>query len=95
MSISEVSVGWVMTPVPLLPDPLVAVSGEAKARRFGSVRTVSMPAAALRVGVILKLSPALRPPPLSDRVNPSITGGGVSVRSKLPMSVPSGNLRTL
>ncbi|MNP85532.1 hypothetical protein D3C76_1853130 [compost metagenome] len=54
-----------------------------------------MLAAALRVGVILKLSPALRPPPLSDRVKPSMTGGGVSLRSKLPMSVPSGNLRTL
>ncbi|MNH41453.1 hypothetical protein D3C79_1029550 [compost metagenome] len=80
MSSSEVRVGWVITPVPLLPAPLVAVSGDASARRLGSVSTVSMLPAALRVGVILKLSPALRPPPFSDRVKPSITGGGLSLR---------------
>ncbi|MNH31562.1 hypothetical protein D3C76_1661290 [compost metagenome] len=80
MSISEVSVGWVITPVPLLPEPLVAVNGADSARRLGSVSTVSMFAAALRVGVILKLSPALKAPPLSARLKPSITGAGSSSR---------------
>ncbi|MNC83985.1 hypothetical protein D3C75_1382540 [compost metagenome] len=47
-----------------------------------------LPAAA-RVGMILKLSPVVRPPPFSDRLKPSITGAGSAPRSKLPMSVPS------
>ncbi|MNN71747.1 hypothetical protein D3C81_1877100 [compost metagenome] len=81
MSSFDVSVGWEITPVPLLPEPLVAVSGDDSAKPLGSVRTVSMSAAALRVGVILKLSPAAKPPPLSDKVKPSITGAGSSLRS--------------
>ncbi|MNE51639.1 hypothetical protein D3C80_1462750 [compost metagenome] len=84
-----------MMPVPWLPEPLLAVSGEASARRLGSVRTVSRLLAALRVGVILKLSPALMPPLLSLRVKPSITLGGSSLISKVPMSVPSGSFLTL
>ncbi|MNQ97512.1 hypothetical protein D3C85_1131670 [compost metagenome] len=81
MSSLEVSVGWVMVPVPLLPEPLTAVSAAAMASFFGSVNTVEMSLAAVRVGVILKLSPALGAPPLSLRVKPSITGGGVVLRS--------------
>lgn len=40
----------------------------------------------------LKLSPALNAPPLSARVKPSITGGGLVVVLKVPRSVPSERL---
>ncbi|MNE18187.1 hypothetical protein D3C76_1193260 [compost metagenome] len=81
MSRVDVRFGWPMIPVPLLPAPLVEVSGDASARRLGSVRTVSRLVAALRVGVILKVSPAFTAPPLRLRLKPSMTGAGSSLRS--------------
>ncbi|MOA27909.1 hypothetical protein D3C78_1488150 [compost metagenome] len=78
-----------------VPRPLALatpVNGPAAAIFFGSVSTVWMLAAALRVGVTLKLSPALNAPPLSARVKPSITGGGLVVVLNAPRSVPSERL---
>ncbi|MNP67599.1 hypothetical protein D3C76_1634500 [compost metagenome] len=59
------------------------------ARRLASVISVLMLVAALRVGVILKLSPAAAPP-LNFIANPSITGDVVASVLKLPMGVLSG-----
>ncbi|MCY1416281.1 hypothetical protein D3C76_974390 [compost metagenome] len=78
-----------MVPVPELPLPAVALRGPAKASLLASVRVVLMLPAPVRVGTTLKLSPALRPPPLSLSEKPSITGAGSSPRSKVPMGVPS------
>ncbi|MNG18743.1 hypothetical protein D3C84_1028360 [compost metagenome] len=78
-----------------MPWALVDVSGADVARRLASVMTVAMSAAELRVGVILKLSPLFTAPALRLRLKPSMTGGGVVPRSKLPMSVLSDKRRTL
>ncbi|MNN16469.1 hypothetical protein D3C81_1296070 [compost metagenome] len=79
MSSTEVRTGWVITPVPELPLPDVAVSGAAKASRLASVSTTSISAEALRVGVILKLSPTAAVPLLRSMLKPSITGAGSSL----------------
>ncbi|MNJ77633.1 hypothetical protein D3C77_751780 [compost metagenome] len=78
-----------MVPVPPLPLPAVALIGPAKASLLASVSTVLILPAAARVGITLKLSPAARPPPLSERVKPSMTGAGSWSRAKVPISVPS------
>ncbi|MCY1422841.1 hypothetical protein D9M71_385380 [compost metagenome] len=80
-----------------MPEALEEVSGAAVARVLASVMTVVMSAAELRVGVILKLSPAVTEPAFRLRLKPSMTGsaaGGVA-KAKLPMSVLSDKRRTL
>ena len=81
--------------MPLPPGAMAAPNGAAMARRLESVISVLMFVAALRVGVILKVSPAAAVPPLSFNEKPSITGGGVVRVLKAPMDVPSGRRCTV